>query len=170
MQSPQKYVPPAKRAQMNNKFDILNEEEDESEVKVEQKYEDAFPSIVTTTTKPNKQWEGKRKFSELAVQAELRSKEQKFREEIQKSVEKHVYNNYLPKFDNVGRFIEPEDVNEQLDEEIDNNVKFEDDEWTTVKNRKDRKVKSIEQRANRPPTPEEKPSSQEEVPDDSYWE
>lgn len=163
MSSSKKYVPPSKRTQMN-KFEILDEPEEE----VEKKVEEEFPSLVaqTTTAKP-KQWEGKRKFSELAIQADLRAKDEKYREEIEKSMQKYNnYNHYLPKFDNVGRFIEPEDEQYQPVEE---RLVEEDDGWTTVKNSKSRKAKNIEEIANRPPTPEEKPSANEEFQEDSYW-
>lgn len=159
--SSNKYVPPSKRAQMN-KFDILNEPEEEPEKKVE----DEFPSLVSTTVKP-KQWEGKRKFSELAIQAELRAKEEKYREEIQKSMQQHNFSNYLPKFDNVHRFVEPED---QQYEEVEEKNKIEnEDEWVTVKHSKARKAKNIEEIANRPPTPEEKSDWNEDLPEDSDW-
>lgn len=167
MQNSKKYVPPSKRVE-NNKFDVLYDSEEEPEVKPEQKYEDVFPSLVTNTVKP-KQWEGKRKFSELAIQCELRSKEEKLREEIEKSMQNYsnnTYNNYLPKFDNVGRFVEPEDE-EYVDET--SNKENEEEGWTTVKHRKDRKIKSIEEIANRPPTPEEKSEWDQEVAEDSYW-
>lgn len=157
--SSKKYVPPSKRAQVN-KFEILDEPEEEPEKKVE----DDFPSLVVTPLKP-KQWEGKRKFSELAVQAELRAKKEKYREEIEKSMQQTNYNSYLPKFNNVGRFVEPEDEPYRRVEK--ENV--DEDGWTTVKNSKARKTKNIEEVANRPPTPEEKTEWNEDLPEDSDW-
>ena len=159
--SSNKYVPPSKRVQ-NNKFELLNEPEEE----VEKKIEDDFPSLVTTTVSKPKQWEGKKKFSELAVQCELRAKEQQFHQEVEKSMQKYNYNNYLPKFDNVGRFVEPEDDYQEVTKE-----KYIEDEdgWTTVKNVKARKTKNIEEIAERPPTPEEKSDWLNELPDDSDW-
>lgn len=159
--SSNKYIPPSKRA-LQNKFEILNEPEEEPEKKLE----DEFPSLVSTNVLKTKKWEGTKKFSDLAVQCEIRNKEQQYHQEIEKSMQKYNYNNYLPKFENVGRFIEPEDDYEQENKE---NYIREDDGWTTVKNVKARKVKNIEEIAERPPTPEEKSDWVNDLPDDSDW-
>jgi hypothetical protein len=161
--SSKKYIPPQARVQ-NNKFEIL----DEPEEQVEKKKEEDFPSLVLAAKSVAKgnQWEGKRKFSEMAVQCELRAKEQQFHNEIEKSMQKYNYNNYLPKFDNVGRFIEPEDDYEQENKE--NYIK-DDDGWTTVKNIKARKAKNLEEIAERPPTPEEKSDWDNNCLDDTDW-
>jgi hypothetical protein len=159
--SSKKYVPPAKRVQAN-KFELLDEPEEE----VEQKKEEEFPTLTPAVVPKTNQWEGKRKFSEMAVQCELRAKEQKFHDEVEKSMQKNNYNNYLPKFDNIGRFIEPEDEYRPVTNE--KNIE-DDDGWTTVKNLKARKAKNIEEIANRPPTPEEKSDWDNDVPDDTDW-
>jgi hypothetical protein len=78
----------------------------------------------------------------------------------------------LPHFHNIRHFVEPEDEEEYEEQQKPAEQPDEDSGWTEVIRTKHRKVKSFEERMNRPPTPDEK--SEETVwngndEDDSYW-
>ena len=158
--SSNKYVPPHKRGVSENKFDVLDQSDSETE-----KPKEEFPALVTTTNVVQKNWNGKKKFSDMAVQFSKRSEEQKNREEIEKNVNEYHYNNNLPQFHNIGKFIEPED--DEFNQVKD--TPYEEDGWINVKNSKIRKVKNMEEIANRPPTPEEKTMWNDDEDEDSYW-
>lgn len=78
----------------------------------------------------------------------------------------------LPQFYNTRNFVEPED--EDLEEDVSTAVQTPDEDagWIEVRHRKkERRVKTFEEKMNRPPTPEENNGETVWNPDDndSYW-
>lgn len=165
------YVPPhSRRAQVprsrreyvqETTFRLQQEQEQkrlEQEKSIENN-EENFPSL-NRVVKPSTWSTGSKTFAQLANEWSEKAKEEELTkqvetEEEQRSVIRPRYNHALPKFHNVHRFIEPED--EEVEEQIPVST-HEDDGWVTVQ-RKARREKTIEEKFNRPETP----------PEDSVW-
>lgn len=122
------------------------------------------PSTETTVQeaapKTASKWGDKKSFASLAVEWDEHSK----LAELEKQQQEHekqqdmVFNRKtvmpLPRFHNVRRFVEPEEIEEETEEKP--TVSNPDDEgWTTVDRKKYRRQKTIEEKANRPPTPDQ---------------
>lgn len=163
-----KYVPPRMR----------NQPQQESDPIPPPPPKDEFPPLptATTTTTSTTAWTGKKKFSELAQEWNVTAKEEKLRREIEEAARTHEqqvkYSDVaIPKFHNVGRFIEPEDDDDgYISSESDK--KEDSDGWIEVR-KKARKEKDLTEILNRPPTPEQEETTKwdqaTEEEEDSYW-
>lgn len=181
--SSNKYVPP----QMRNKKETVEEkprpsfrrtyqkpqwevEKEENERKqlaeqqeLEKKREltdENFPSVSSTAPRVSS-WNGKKTFAALAVEWEEKAKEDDVQE---KQKDEHVAQFQkrttipLPQFHNIHRFVEPEDEPEQEPKKKQSDP--DEEGWVTVDRKKYRRQKTIEEKLNRPPTPE---------PGESVW-
>jgi hypothetical protein len=120
--------------------------------------EEAAPKTVS-------KWENKKTFASLAVEWDDHSK----MVELEKQQQEHEKQQDvafsrkavmpLPRFHNVRRFVEPEETEEAPPKNVQPSNP-EDEGWTTVDYKKHRRQKTIEEKANRPPTPEQ---------DDTVW-
>jgi len=186
-----KYVPPAMR---NNKkeedkprymhsrrnyksqWEIEQEEAEQRKKNQEQEAEkkreineENFPSLNGDLPAKMSVWGGKKSFASLATEWDEKSKKDEVEKQLQeKEVQSHeMYrrsNIPLPKFYNVHRFVEPEDSTPEQEEQ-----KQEESEWKLVDHRKYRREKSIEEIANRPPTPEETTVWNDEDHHETCW-
>jgi hypothetical protein len=112
---------------------------------------DEFPSLgnVRSSTVV---WGGK-KFSQVASELEEKRLEEERQKMVQENEEKKTvminrFHAPLPRFNNVGHFVEPEEDEAPKAEEAPS------DGWTLVY-KKPRREKTLEEKLNRPPTPEE---------------
>lgn len=137
-----KYVPPHMR---NPPTDTKNEpQKEESQLKQ-----------ATTSS-----WGTKKTFASLAAEWDEQAK----LAEIQKQQDEHEKQNEmvfsrktvmpLPRFHNVRRFVEPEEE-EEATEQVPQNSNPDDEGWVTVDRKKYRREKTIEEKLNRPVTPDE---------------
>lgn len=169
-------APPRPQRYNNRKSQWQLEQEEEEKKKVIQQQElekkkefteDNFPSLGSAPTSV-KVWGEKKTFAALAVEwnkkAEEDAIEQKHREkEEQEAALFHRRANVpLPRFHNVHRFVEPEDEDDdELEEEFNQPpANPEEEGWTVVDRAKRRRQKTIEERLERSPTPEN---------DDTVW-
>jgi len=135
-----KYVPPHMR-------------DKEVEISVEPSVNiNEFPELVKTSQSSMNVW-GRKKFSQVASELEEKRAEEERQKMVQESENKtntmiSRFHAPLPRFHNVGHFIEPEEDEPPKAEDSGN------DGWTLV-DKKARKEKTIEEKLNRPPTPEE---------------
>jgi hypothetical protein len=111
-----------------------------------------FPTLGNATTSTSG-WAG-RKFSELVSEWKEEDDRTKEEDEILNSNEHDVF--VLPKFTNLHRFEEPEDIVEEV-----SSSKQVDDEWTTVKSKKNRKPKPLPS--------EEQDNFEEQENNDTVW-
>jgi hypothetical protein len=110
-----------------------------------------FPSLVNSRSSAVV-WGGK-KFSQVASEMEEKRLEEERQKMVQENEEKtnvmiNRFHAPLPRFHNVGHFVEPEE------EEVSNVQEEANDGWTLV-DKKPRREKTAEEKLNRPPTPEE---------------
>lgn len=137
-----------------------------------EKTENNFPSLGGAS-KAAPSWSG-RKFSELAADWK-RDDDDRKAEEDRKKNSKHVDDNFfiLPKFNNVRRFVEEDEYDEEEyygethETSIQEPVENDETGWTSVSNRKVRKQKVLpsinDENFMRDPDEDEKPK------DDSVW-
>lgn len=134
-----------------------------------------FPALGMSVPKTNG-WSGK-KFSELASDWNEKTELEKTIETIKNKSNSTIEDTYqtipisLPKFNNIGRFIEPEDSDsynesEFRDVEEKEQVKSEEDEWVTV-TRKIRTKKSILKMSEE--ELQQRDPSEEEYSNDTVW-
>lgn len=115
--------------------------------------EENFPRLGEVPTKTNV-WGGTKTFAELATECAKKAESEKIFKQV-KEVEKQKKettrrsNVQLPHFNNIHRYVEPEDEEEKPVQQK------EEDEWIEVNHKKRRRQKSFEEIVNRPPTPEE---------------
>jgi hypothetical protein len=131
------------------------------EIHIPEKTEENFPVLVSSSV-PLRAPTTARKFNELASDWKIEDEIRKEQEQLDKgSINKNsVF--VLPKFRNVQRFSEPEDMYLS-----DTEVEFKDadnDEWTTVNNKKPRKPRS----ERRPIETDDMDQQSEE--EDTVWE
>lgn len=112
---------------------------------------DEFPSLVNSRSS-TVVWGGK-KFSQVASELEEKRVEEERQKIVQENDEKtnvmiNRFHAPLPRFHNVGHFVEPEEDDAPAQEEDTT------DGWTLV-DKKPRREKTVEEKLNRPPTPEE---------------
>jgi hypothetical protein len=112
---------------------------------------DEFPSLVNSRSS-TVVWGGK-KFSQVASELEEKRLEEERQKMVQENEEKtntmiNRFHTPLPRFHNVGHFVEPEE------DEAPNEQEEPSDGWTLV-DKKARREKTAEEKLNRPPTPEE---------------
>lgn len=143
-----KYVPPAMRNKQNQQRKFEKSQPPVEEPKVCEMNDTNFPALGEVPKKVTV-WGGTKSFAELASEWKDKddSDELVKQHEEQKKSQQPTYtyrqNVPLPKFHNVRRFIEPEDVEESA-KPID---KKEDDEgWTVVDRTKVRREKTFEER------------------------
>lgn len=175
-----KYVPPNKRTQTtetsstnsyNNRRPYRKpqwqvDEDDkkkkqEEELKKKNEFnEDNFPALGPPVSK-QMVWGGPKSFAVLAVEWDEKSK----KEEVEKKQDDKEDPTLmfrrrnalpLPQFHNVHRFVEPEDEDDYTEQA----QEPPEDEWTLVDRKKYRREKTIEEKLERPPSPE---------PGDSVW-
>jgi hypothetical protein len=111
-----------------------------------------FPTLGNATTSTSG-WAG-RKFSELVSEWKEEEDRLKEEDEILNNNEHDVF--VLPKFTNMHRFEEPEDVVEEISP-----IKQVEDEWITVKSKKNRKPKAL--------VSEEHDNFEEQENNDTVW-
>jgi len=142
-------------------------EQQRKEAELEKKREfteDNFPSLGEAP-KTMKVWGERKSFASLAVEWSEKTKldelENKQKEKEEQDILFHRRPNApLPRFHNIHRFVEPEDVESEDDEAPPQKVDPEEEGWTLVDRAKRRREKTIEEKLNRPPTPEN---------DESVW-
>lgn len=113
-----------------------------------------FPSLGNPPTKMSV-WGGTKSFAAMAAEWDEKKKNDDIEKLQQKREEVHIYHRQnipLPHFHNIGKFVEPEDDYE--DNKTTKNENTEDSGWTVVDTKKYRREKTLEERLNRPPTPE----------------
>lgn len=148
-----KYVPPAFRnKQQDNRrprrdwkpqWEVDRDNElariESEKLKSVEKNDTNFPSLGSTNVRTNGNWN--RSFAVLATEWNQKEDEEKKKQANEKSQteqygsSKTIFN--LPLFQNVKRFVEPE---EELDDEVEKPVPV--DDWVTVERKKFRKTKS----------------------------
>lgn len=143
----------------------VEQEEREAKVKLQEEEkrkqqefnEENFPRIGNAPSKLNF-WGGPKSFVEIAVECAKVSETEKIFKPMKKQEEpkkQNLVTNHsnvqLPRFDNIHRYIEPED--EQSTEQLKN--KEDEEGWVEVNHSKRRRQKSFEEIVNRPTTPEE---------------
>jgi hypothetical protein len=155
-------APRSRREYVSEATSRLQQEEEERRIAQEKAIENNetnFPSLVTSLKAPT--WStGSKTFAQLASEWSEKAKEEELTkqvetEEEQRTIIRPRYNHALPKFHNVHRFVEPEDDEISDEQPVPVN---QDDGWVTVQ-RKARREKTIEEKFNRPETP----------PQDSVW-
>lgn len=113
-------------------------------------------TVAETVTKTTQKQVDKKTFASLAVEWDESSKMaelEKQQQEHEKQQDVVFYRKTvmpLPRFHNVHRFVEPEETPEE--KVCDSNP--DDEGWVLVDRKKYRRQKTIEEKANRPPTPE----------------
>ncbi len=128
---------------------MRNEKKDEVE-----KSESQLKEATTST------WGTKKTFAALAVEWDEQSKMtelQKQQEEYEKQQDMAYTRKTvmpLPRFHNIRRFVEPEDAEETV-EQPPQPSNPDDEGWTVVDRKKYRREKTIEEKLNRPVTPDE---------------
>ena len=137
-------------------------EEDEKNL---QNTEDNFPSL-SSTVRNTRVWASTGKsFAQLASEWEVKQKKDEEQDALEKrrieeyeSRRRTYYNTPLPQFNNVGRYVEPEDENEETQQSP---QKEDNDGWTLVDRKKVRKQKEIDL--------DDGESSSSSEPDDTVW-
>ena len=128
-----------------------------AEEKKRENTEENFPKLVSHHE--SRAWStGSKTFAQLASEWDEQSKNDESVKKEEDPIEESLrtrYNNRLPRFRNVHRFVEPEEP--ESDESVEREVH--DDGWKTVVHRKPRREKTIEEKFSRPLTP----------PQDSVW-
>lgn len=166
-------APPKNRySNRKSQWQLEKEEEEKQqklkEAELEQKREfteDNFPTLGEAPSSV-KVWGERKTFASLAVEWSEKTKlddlEEKQKEKEEQDIMFHRRPNApLPRFHNIHRFVEPEDVESDSDtEQAPSKVDTEDQGWVLVDRKKRRREKTIEEKLNRPPTPEN---------DDTVW-
>ncbi len=133
--------------------ELKKKKQEEELAKKQELNEDNFPNLRGPVSKVTV-WGEKKSFASLAAEWNEKSKNDEIEKRVQ---EKESYEHYrrsnapLPKFYNIHRFVEPEDDEAPNQQER----RTEESEWTLVDHRKYRREKTIEEKVNRPPTPED---------------
>jgi hypothetical protein len=150
-----KYTPPSSR-----KNNVVPVKEEEKKVPV---YEEEFPLLVANPT-PVHVWSGNKSFVQMVGEFKEKHELETQKQQTEKldQIKFQRVQQHLPYISNVHNFIEPEDDNYVPQPEPKRQKMEDDDGWVTVDHRKYRKQKSIEEIANRPPTPPEQN-------EDSVW-
>jgi hypothetical protein len=163
--------PSFRRTYQKSQWELEKEETERKQVLEQQELEkkreftdENFPSISSNAPRDSA-WGGKKTFAALAVEWDAKAKEDEIKQKQQEKEEQVTQfqrraNVPLPQFHNIHRFVEPEDETEQQDESPVKATDPAEEGWVTVDRRKYRRQKTIEEKLNRPPTPE---------PGDSVW-
>ena len=150
-----KYIPPSLKR---------NLEENKQQEKKVPSYEEDFPALVNVAPSV-KVWGGNKSFTTMVGEFKEKHELEKGKQQIEQT-SRIKFQKSLPYITNVHNFIEPEDVEDDYIQPEPKRQKTEEDDegWIKVDHRKYRKQKSIEEIANRPPTPPEE--NEETVWDD----